>query len=73
MLFLNLLFSGIVDRSLPRANTLPGEISNADKLASTPSQLNLERSKTERRRHYNVLGEEAAQIFDDKISVEKKV
>ncbi|KAL5990162.1 hypothetical protein ACLOJK_011059 [Asimina triloba] len=62
-----------VDRSLPRANTLPGERAKADQAESSMSQQNLERSQTERRRHNNILGDEATQIFDDKISARKKL
>ncbi|XP_042477910.1 sterol 3-beta-glucosyltransferase UGT80A2-like isoform X1 [Macadamia integrifolia] len=64
--------SGTVDRTLPRANTLPGETFNADKLERNPVHVNLERSKTERRKKPNILGEEAKKIFDDKISAQKK-
>ncbi|KAF8394191.1 hypothetical protein HHK36_020398 [Tetracentron sinense] len=63
---------GIIDRSLPREKTLPAETSNADKLESTSNGHKLETSKTVRRRH-NIVGEEAAQIFDDRISVQKKL
>ncbi|KAJ4954924.1 hypothetical protein NE237_011707 [Protea cynaroides] len=65
--------SGSVDRSLPRVNTLPGGMSNAEKLERTPSHLKLERSKTERRKKPNILREEAKIIFDDKISAQKKL
>ncbi|XP_043705601.1 sterol 3-beta-glucosyltransferase UGT80A2-like [Telopea speciosissima] len=64
--------SGTVERSLARANTLPGETFNADKLDIIPSHVKLERSKTERRKKPNILGEEVKRIFDDKISAEKK-
>ncbi|KAJ4968394.1 hypothetical protein NE237_015095 [Protea cynaroides] len=65
--------SGTVDRSLPRSNTLPGEAFNIDKLETTPNCLKLEQSKTEKRKKPNILGEEAKQIFDDKISAHKKM
>ncbi|CAN1131260.1 Sterol 3-beta-glucosyltransferase UGT80A2 [Linum perenne] len=42
-------------------------------LEPTSSQLKLERSKTERQRPHNILAEEAAQIFDDKIPVQQKL
>ncbi|XP_010243988.1 PREDICTED: sterol 3-beta-glucosyltransferase UGT80A2-like isoform X2 [Nelumbo nucifera] len=58
--------SEVVDKNLKRANTLPGEAPN-DKPEPTSSRLKLERSKSERRR------QEAAQFFDNKISVEKKL
>ncbi|CAN1745197.1 hypothetical protein LINPERHAP1_LOCUS2366 [Linum perenne] len=41
-------------------------------LEPTSSQLKLERAKTERQRPHNILAEEAAQIFDDKIPVQQK-
>ncbi|XP_057964744.1 sterol 3-beta-glucosyltransferase UGT80A2-like [Malania oleifera] len=65
--------SGIDGRSLPRVNTLPVGILNVDRLESSSSQLKLDRSKTERHRHHNIFAEEAAQIFDDKISVQQKL
>lgn len=44
-----------------------------DKSDQTSSQLKLERSKTEGQRNRNLRAEEAAQIYDDKISVQQKV
>lgn len=67
-----LFYSGLIDRSLPRANTLPGDKADVDKLEPSSSQLHLERSKTERRTQKNI-ADEAAQIFDGKISARKKV
>lgn len=66
---------GISGRGVYKVNTLPIEISNLDKLESISGlgQLKLERSKSERHRHYNIRSEEAAQIFDDKISIQQKV
>ncbi|RWR96104.1 sterol 3-beta-glucosyltransferase UGT80A2-like protein isoform X1 [Cinnamomum micranthum f. kanehirae] len=63
---------GLIDRSLPRANTLPGDKADVDKLEPSSSQSQLERSKTERRIQNNI-ADEAAQIFDDKISARKKL
>ncbi|XP_058101283.1 sterol 3-beta-glucosyltransferase UGT80A2-like isoform X2 [Magnolia sinica] len=65
--------SGFIDRSLPRANTLPVEIASANKPESSPSQINLKRSKTERQRENYIRGDKAAQLFDDKISTRKKI
>ena len=45
--------------------------SNIEKLDS--SQRKLEKSKTEAPRHRNILAEEAAQIFDNKIPAQQKV
>ena len=60
--------------SFQKTKTLPAEIANnLDKFEATSGLLKLERSKTERQRHPNIRAEEAAQIFDDKISVEQKV
>lgn len=53
-----------------RVNTMPPEILNSEKL-EVPEGL--ERSKTERERRTNVLAQEAAQIFDERISVQDKV
>lgn len=63
----NFVCSGAGSKNLSEVNTIPVE-----KLESV-GQIKLARSKTERQRHNNILAEEAAQIFDDKISVEQKV
>ncbi|KAF5197271.1 hypothetical protein FRX31_013140 [Thalictrum thalictroides] len=65
--------SGNAERSLPRAKTLPGESSSADKVESNLKEAKMERSNTERRRQSGIRGEQAAQIFDDNMSVRKKV
>lgn len=65
--------SGTDGKILPRTNTLPVVIVDNEKLGSTPSLLKLERSKTESHRPRNILAQEAAQIFDDKISVQQKL
>ncbi|XP_073063610.1 sterol 3-beta-glucosyltransferase UGT80A2-like isoform X1 [Primulina eburnea] len=69
--------SGSRGASFFRVNTVPPEIMNSDKL-DAPSGL--ERSKTEKhlpntekQRRNNILAEEAAQIFDDRISVQQKL
>lgn len=59
-------------RNVSEVDTYPFEISNVDKL-ETSGPIKLERSKTERQRHNNIYVEEAAQIFDDKISDQQKV
>ncbi|XP_015892518.3 sterol 3-beta-glucosyltransferase UGT80A2 isoform X1 [Ziziphus jujuba] len=67
---------GISGRGVHKVNTLPIEISDIEKYESTSGsdQFKLERSKTEsRHRHYSFRSEEAAQIFDDKISVHQKL
>ncbi|KAL7126787.1 hypothetical protein ABFS83_14G210300 [Erythranthe nasuta] len=53
-----------------RVNTTPLETMNYEKV-ELPSVL--ERSKTERRTHNNILSEEAAQIFDERISAQQKL
>lgn len=65
--------SGTDGKILPRTNTLPVVIADTEKLGSTPSLLKLERSRTESHRPRNILAQEAAQIFDDKISVQQKL
>ncbi|KAL5725206.1 sterol 3beta-glucosyltransferase [Ranunculus cassubicifolius] len=50
------------ERSLSRSKTLPGG-------SASSKEFNLEKSRTERRRR----GEQKAQIFDDKMSVRKKL
>ncbi|KAM4077606.1 hypothetical protein ACJW30_12G151300 [Castanea mollissima] len=64
--------SGAASQNHSEVNTLPVEILNVDKLESA-GPIKLERSKTERQRHHNILAEEAAQIFDDSISVQQKL
>ncbi|XVF81143.1 hypothetical protein PTKIN_Ptkin15bG0133000 [Pterospermum kingtungense] len=63
--------SGAVRRSSSEVGSLPRGTSNTEKLDS--SQRKLEKSKTEALRHRNILAEEAAQIFDNKISAQQKL
>ncbi|KAL6968070.1 sterol 3beta-glucosyltransferase [Sarracenia purpurea var. burkii] len=65
--------SGTAGRNFPRIKTLPVEILSSDISVPPSSQLKIERSKTERHRNNNILAEEAAQIFDDKIPVQQKL
>ncbi|XP_022844124.1 sterol 3-beta-glucosyltransferase UGT80A2-like isoform X2 [Olea europaea var. sylvestris] len=66
--------SGSADASISRVNTMPPEILNSERLERPSSEVKLKRSKTEWQRHNNnILAEEAAQIFDDKISVQQKL
>ncbi|KAL0419672.1 UNVERIFIED_CONTAM: Sterol 3-beta-glucosyltransferase UGT80A2 [Sesamum radiatum] len=60
---------GSVGATVSRVNTMPPKILSSEKLEPP---LVLDRSKTERQRHNNLLPEEAAQIFDDRISVQQK-
>lgn len=59
-------------RSFSRVNTLPAEKKNCGKLEPDLGPK-LERSKTERQQHKNILASEAAQIFDNKMSVQQKL
>ncbi|THG06834.1 hypothetical protein TEA_030016 [Camellia sinensis var. sinensis] len=59
--------------NVPRVNTSPVEILSADVSEPPSSQVKLEISKTEKHRNNNILAEEAAQIFDDKIPVQQKL
>ncbi|XP_011080168.1 sterol 3-beta-glucosyltransferase UGT80A2-like isoform X1 [Sesamum indicum] len=61
---------GSVGATVSRVNTMPPKILSSEKLEPP---LVLDRSKTERQRHNNLLPEEAAQIFDDRISVQQKL
>ncbi|CAL0324427.1 unnamed protein product [Lupinus luteus] len=63
--------SGVPSKGLSKVTTLPADISHEDKLESSSNTFKWERSKTERHRH--VRPEDAAQIFDDKVSVEEKL
>ncbi|KAK6164287.1 hypothetical protein DH2020_001151 [Rehmannia glutinosa] len=62
--------SGSVGAKFSRVNTTPPGILDSEKLKPP---LVLQRSKTERQRHNNILAEEAAQIFDNRISVQQKL
>ncbi|KAH6809959.1 UDP-Glycosyltransferase superfamily protein [Perilla frutescens var. frutescens] len=62
--------SGSGGAVFPRVNTVPPEILKSEKF-EVP--VGLERSKTEREIHNNVLAEEAAQIFDERIPVQQKL
>ncbi|CAK7349247.1 unnamed protein product [Dovyalis caffra] len=55
------------------SNTSRVEMPGANKSEPIPIQLKLERSKTEGQRHQNILPEEAAKFFDDKIPVQQKL
>ncbi|KAI3874090.1 hypothetical protein MKW98_013751 [Papaver atlanticum] len=65
--------SGAANKGLSKSSTLPGETSNSEKIDLTLDKLKLERSKSENRRLSNKLGEQAAQIFNAKISPCKKL
>ncbi|XP_052170428.1 sterol 3-beta-glucosyltransferase UGT80A2 isoform X2 [Diospyros lotus] len=66
--------AGTAGKNVPRLSAMPVEVSSSN-LAEPPSnRLKLERAKTEKQhRSSNILAEEAAQIFDDKISVKQKL
>ncbi|XP_031405285.1 sterol 3-beta-glucosyltransferase UGT80A2 [Punica granatum] len=64
---------GISERQISKVNTLPVDVFETDKSESTSSQDKLERSKTERQKHHNILAEEAARIFDNNIPVQQKL
>ncbi|XP_020084149.1 sterol 3-beta-glucosyltransferase UGT80A2-like isoform X1 [Ananas comosus] len=61
------------DRNLPRANTMPGGTKNGEKSETSTGPSNLEKSRTERRRQSSPRNDPASQLFDDKISVKKKL
>ncbi|XP_038715487.1 sterol 3-beta-glucosyltransferase UGT80A2-like [Tripterygium wilfordii] len=63
---------GTSGRTSSEVNTLPTDVPSVEKSVGTSSQHKLEKAKTERQRH-NILAKEAAQIFDDKISVQQKL
>ncbi|XP_065036123.1 sterol 3-beta-glucosyltransferase UGT80A2-like [Musa acuminata AAA Group] len=65
--------SPAVDRSLPRANTMPGGTNCPERLETTTVKPNLERSKTERRKQSIPHDDPTAQLFDDKISDKQKM
>ncbi|XP_057985076.1 sterol 3-beta-glucosyltransferase UGT80A2 isoform X1 [Hevea brasiliensis] len=65
--------SGIAGRSTSKLKTSQVEMPGANKLEPTSSELKLEKSKTERQRYHNILAEDAAQILDDKISVQQRL
>ncbi|KNA08647.1 hypothetical protein SOVF_160750 [Spinacia oleracea] len=60
-------------KSFSRVNTLPTEKINGGKLEHDLNPPKLERSKTERQQNKNILASEAAQIFDNNISVQQKL
>ncbi|KAL8170202.1 hypothetical protein V2J09_022006 [Rumex salicifolius] len=61
------------NRQFSRVNTLPVGKPHAGTSVPDFDEVKLERSKTERQRHSNILASEAAQIFDNKIPVQKKL
>ncbi|KAH0471098.1 hypothetical protein IEQ34_000821 [Dendrobium chrysotoxum] len=64
---------GISRWSLPRSNSLPGEVKIAESLEASTTKFALNRSKTERRKQNVWRTDPAAQLFDDKISDKKKL
>lgn len=64
---------GTPPMELTRVNTVPQEISSSDKPQSPSDHLKLGRSKTETPRHSSGFAQEAAKIFDNKISEQQKV
>ncbi|XP_048127453.1 sterol 3-beta-glucosyltransferase UGT80A2 isoform X2 [Rhodamnia argentea] len=64
---------GFSHRIMSKVNTLPVERLNTEREESTSNQVRLERAKTEKPMPPNILAEEAAQIFDDKIPVQQKI
>ncbi|PHU13467.1 Sterol 3-beta-glucosyltransferase UGT80A2 [Capsicum chinense] len=65
--------SGNPPMELTRVNTVPQEISSSDKPQSPLDHLKLGRSKTETPRHSSGFAQEAAKIFDNKISEQQKL
>ncbi|XP_065874532.1 sterol 3-beta-glucosyltransferase UGT80A2 isoform X2 [Euphorbia lathyris] len=65
--------SSVAGRSAPKLISFQAEMPGGNKLEPASGELKLERSKTERPRHQNLLAGEAAQILDDKIPVQKKL
>ncbi|KAM3267582.1 sterol 3-beta-glucosyltransferase UGT80A2 isoform X2 [Capsicum chacoense] len=65
--------SGTPPMELTRVNTVPQEISSSDKPQSPSEHLKLGRSKTETPRHSSGFAQEAAKIFDNKISEQQKL
>lgn len=59
--------------SIVKLKSLPMEKSIVDKLEPALSRINLDMSKTEKQTNYSICAEEAAKIFDDKISVQQKL
>nr|WIL59758.1 UDP-glucosyltransferase 80A40 [Paris polyphylla] len=52
---------------------MPEEVNNSEKPETSTSSFQLERSKTEKRRQNNIRADHATQLFDDKISIKKKL
>lgn len=73
ILIIVFLFVCLAGKSFSRVNTLPTEKINGGKLEHDLNPPKLERSKTERQQNKNILASEAAQIFDNNISVQQKV
>ncbi|KAJ0052744.1 hypothetical protein Pint_01591 [Pistacia integerrima] len=65
--------SGNSGKILPKIKTPQMELSSAEKQEQVSSPLKLERAKTESHRPRSILAQQAAQIFDSKISVEQKI
>ncbi|PWA50186.1 UDP-Glycosyltransferase superfamily protein [Artemisia annua] len=57
----------------PKLRKLASDISSSEKVDSPSSPHRLEKSKTEKPKRTNILVEEASQIFDQNISVQRKL
>ncbi|GJX73460.1 sterol 3-beta-glucosyltransferase UGT80A2 isoform X1 [Tanacetum coccineum] len=57
----------------PKLRKLASDISSSEKVDSPSSPHRLEKSKTEKPKRSNILVEEASQIFDQNISVQRKL
>ncbi|XP_059297917.1 sterol 3-beta-glucosyltransferase UGT80A2-like [Lycium ferocissimum] len=65
--------SGTPRMELTRVNTLPQEIFSAEKPQSPSEHLKLGRSRTETPTHSSGFAQEAAKIFDNKVSEQQKL
>lgn len=64
---------GTPGMGLTRVNTLPPEILSSEKPQEPSDDFKLGRSKTETPTHSSGFAQEAAKIFDNKISEQQKV
>lgn len=73
LIYIFSLHNSGIPGSIVKLKSLPMEKSIVDKLEPALSRINLDMSKTEKQTNYSICAEEAAKIFDDKISVQQKL
>nr|WIL59759.1 UDP-glucosyltransferase 80A41 [Paris polyphylla] len=65
--------SAISHNNLPRAISMPGRTKDTKSSEASTSHPKLEKSKTEKQRQINLRADPTSQLFDDNVSIKKKL